>query len=97
MREFKRFRLYVDRPEEDAGRRSWRGGICMAAGDWKGSESDWDKDEEMKCSTCARLHCEKLSALLKGHVPSHWGWSLTPGGTISVVDARSQNKESVML
>jgi len=63
----------------------------MIAGDWKGSGSDWDKDEEMKSSTCAPLHCEKLSALSKLHVPSNWGWGLTPGGTISVVDARSQN------
>jgi len=58
------------------------------------SESDWDKDEEIKCTTCASLHYpeyEKLSALSKGHMPSNWGWSLTPGGTISVVDARSQN------
>jgi len=63
----------------------------MVAGDWKGLESDWDKDEEMKCSTCAPLHCEKLSALSKHHVPSNWGRILTPGGTISVADARSQN------
>jgi len=45
----------------------------------------------MKYSTCASLHWpeyEKLSALSKIHVPSNWGWSLTPGG---VVDARSQN------
>ena len=66
----------------------------MVAGDWKGSESDWDKHEEIECATCASLHYaeyEKLSALSKGHIPSNWGWSLTPGGTISVVDARSQN------
>jgi len=46
----------------------------MIAGDWKGSESNWDKDEEIKCATCASLHYpeyEKQSALSKGHMPSN--------------------------
>jgi len=71
-----RFQLYVAGADEDAGRWTWQREICMITGDWKGPESDWDKDGEMKCPTCASLHCpeyEKLSAVSMLQV-------LMPGG-----------------